>query len=72
MMKDRSTRRKISLAAALTILFIILKLTEVIDWSWVWVLSPVWLTVVFFCSGVWLYLGGRKIEKRTLVRKNIL
>jgi len=25
----------------LTILFITLKLTEVIDWSWFWVLSPV-------------------------------
>ena len=26
----------------LAILFIALKLTGVIDWSWVWVLAPVW------------------------------
>lgn len=27
----------------LTILFISLKLTHYIDWSWWWVLSPIWL-----------------------------
>lgn len=27
----------------LTIVFIILKLTEVIAWSWWWVLAPVWI-----------------------------
>lgn len=26
----------------LTIAFIVLKLTHVIDWSWWWVLSPLW------------------------------
>lgn len=27
----------------LTIVFIVLKLMNVITWSWVWVLSPIWL-----------------------------
>ena len=27
----------------LTIVFIVLKLTHVIDWSWWWVLSPLWI-----------------------------
>lgn len=27
----------------LTIVFIILKLTKVISWSWWWVLSPIWI-----------------------------
>ena len=31
---------------ALTILFIALKLCGVISWSWVWVLSPLWITAV--------------------------
>lgn len=26
----------------LTIVFIVLKLTEVIAWSWLWVLAPLW------------------------------
>lgn len=29
----------------LTILFIVLKLTGYITWSWVWVLAPIWLGV---------------------------
>lgn len=30
---------------ALTIVFITLKLCHVIEWSWVWVLSPQWITL---------------------------
>lgn len=37
-MKD--SNKGLSLSSFLTILFIILKLTGVIDWSWFWVLSP--------------------------------
>ena len=29
----------------LTLLFIALKLTGYIDWPWVWVVSPLWLTL---------------------------
>lgn len=35
----------ISFLGALTLLFIGLKLGNVIDWSWVWVLSPLWIPV---------------------------
>lgn len=31
---------------ALTILFIALKLLDKIDWSWWWVLSPIWIPIV--------------------------
>ena len=30
----------------LTLVFIVLKLTSSIDWSWWWVLSPIWITIV--------------------------
>jgi hypothetical protein len=30
----------------LTVLFIGLKLTGYIQWSWIWVLSPVWIPIV--------------------------
>ena len=33
----------IGFCGALTILFIGLKLGNVIDWSWIWVLSPLWI-----------------------------
>ena len=29
----------------LTIVFIVLKLIGVIDWSWWWVLSPAWISI---------------------------
>lgn len=30
----------------LTIAFIVLKLTGVIAWSWLWVLSPIWISLI--------------------------
>jgi hypothetical protein len=35
----------IGFCGLLTIVFIVLKLTEVIAWSWWWVLSPLWLPI---------------------------
>jgi hypothetical protein len=42
------------------LLFIGLKLTHTIDWSWWWVLSPIWITSGFFvvCLGVWLLVAA--------------
>jgi hypothetical protein len=34
-----------NLTGVLLILFIVLKLTHNIDWSWWWVLSPLWVPV---------------------------
>lgn len=36
----------IGFAGLLTIVFIVLKLTYVIDWSWLWVLSPIWISTI--------------------------
>ena len=33
---------------ALTILFIVLKLTGMINWSWWWVMSPIWIGLSIF------------------------
>lgn len=30
----------------LTIAFIVLKLTKVINWSWLWVFAPVWIGAI--------------------------
>lgn len=41
----------------LTVLFVGLKLTGHIAWSWWWVLSPLWLPIVVFLTlGLVLYL----------------
>ena len=37
----------IGFVGLLTIVFITLKLTNFIDWSWWWVLSPIWISLSF-------------------------
>ena len=36
----------IGFAGLLTIAFIVLKLIGVIDWAWIWVLSPIWISFI--------------------------
>ena len=36
----------IDFTGLLTVAFIFLKLIGIIDWSWLWVLSPLWITTV--------------------------
>ena len=40
----------IGFADALTLLFIGLRLGGVIQWSWLWVLSPLWITYALFAA----------------------
>lgn len=53
---------KIGFLGLLTIVFITLKLTNVIYWSWLWVLAPMWIPfavfgVIAMFSGVSLILA---------------
>lgn len=45
----------LGLGSVLTIVFVVLKLVGVINWSWLWVLSPLWisiaLTLIIFAVG---------------------
>ena len=44
-----------SLVSIILVLFVGLKLGGIINWSWWWVLSPIWLPwVLFFCA--WLVI----------------
>lgn len=47
-MKEKETKtvnKGIGFPGLLTIAFIVLKLCHVIEWSWVWVLSPLWIVL---------------------------
>ena len=46
MKAEISNNGGIGFTGLLTVAFIVLKLTKVIDWSWWWVLSPVWITAI--------------------------
>lgn len=52
--KSSATSSGIGFAGALTILFVALKLVGVINWSWLWVLSPLWIStaVVLFVMAI--------------------
>ena len=42
----------IGFAGLLTIVFIVLKLLGKIDWSWWWVLSPIWISILLVVATV--------------------
>lgn len=54
----------IGFAGLLTIVFIVLKLLGKIDWSWWWVLSPIWISILLvvatFVIGVTILAWLRK------------
>lgn len=41
---SRSSSSGVSFVGLLTVVFITLKLLDKINWSWWWVLSPLWIT----------------------------
>ena len=62
-MANNNTSNGLGLGTVLFIVFLILKLTGTIDWSWWWVTSPLWVplalgVVVMGIMGLIIY--GRK------------
>lgn len=57
-MANSKTSGGIGLPAILFIVFLILKLTDNIDWSWWWVTSPLWIpfAVVFGIIAIFLFI----------------
>mgnify|MGYP000932590926 FL=1 len=45
-MKVNNNSNGIGFVGALTIAFVVLKLMKIIDWSWWWVLSPLWISTL--------------------------
>jgi hypothetical protein len=46
-MANNNTSNGLGLGTVLFIVFLILKLTDNIDWSWWWVTSPLWVPLAF-------------------------
>ena len=53
----------IGFTGLLTIAFIVLKLCGVINWSWIWVLSPIWIAFVLIFVIVFIALVIMAIKK---------
>lgn len=60
----------LGLGSILFVVFLVLKLTGVIAWSWWWVTAPLWIPVaagvVVAAVGVLIYLKMRRAEKKRL------
>jgi hypothetical protein len=64
-MKD-SSKAGVSTSTVLLIVFITLKVTDNIDWSWWWVLSPLWIpwgVVLFLCLVVGVVKVGKAVKR---------
>lgn len=66
-MKNKTnTSSGLGLGGTLFIVFLILKLTETINWSWWWVTSPLWIPVLLLtCIGIVSGLIYLLIKKKT-------
>jgi Flp pilus assembly protein TadB len=57
------------------ILFVILKLTDVVHWSWLWVLSPIWIgTIIVLGMHGYLSLvyGSDERKRRKKIMKELM
>lgn len=45
----------LGLSSILTIIFVLCKLFGVIDWSWWWVFSPIWIPLTVILVGVLIW-----------------
>lgn len=66
MSASSSSSSGIGLAGLLTVLFVGLKLTGYIDWSWLWVLLPLWgpaaLVVPFILMCILTGIGDKEAK----------
>ena len=58
----------IGIGSLLTLLFVGLKLTHQIDWSWWWVLSPLWIgaglvVIILIIAGIIALVAYNKVGK---------
>ena len=49
-MSSKSSSSGIGLTGVLFVVFLVLKLTGNIDWSWWWVTSPIWIPILLLLS----------------------
>ena len=53
---------RLSFTAVLLIIFIVLKLVGSIAWSWVWVLSPLWIPIALWLIIIFIGLIIASVE----------
>lgn len=62
-MDNKAKQGGLGIVSVLTIVFIVLKLLGVIKWSWIWVLSHIWISAVIVVAVFSVILIGGRIKK---------
>lgn len=62
--KESNNSGGFPVGTVLTIVFIVLKLCHVIDWSWIWVLSPTWICLLIFLVCMAIIKVIERIDRR--------
>ena len=62
-MDNKAKQGGLGIVSVLTIVFIVLKLLGVIQWSWIWVFSPIWISAVIVVAVFSVILIGGRIKK---------
>lgn len=57
---DNSSSKGMGIIGVLQIIFIVLKLVGVINWSWWLVLIPLWIDIVCFIIGIIIVLVSKR------------
>jgi uncharacterized membrane protein YhdT len=59
--------KNLSVSGLLFIVFLVLKLTGFINWSWWWVTSPLWIPIVFaFSISIFLLIFALVYREKSL------
>lgn len=59
----KSTGAGLGIPGVLTLIFVVLKLVGVVNWSWLWVLSPLWISlglIIVVIALIIVVAGGTK------------
>lgn len=62
-MNNKTKQGGLGIVSVLTIIFVVLKLLGVIRWSWIWVLSPIWISAVIVAAVLSAILISGRIKK---------
>ena len=67
--KSSSSGGGVGIPTVIQIVFIILKVVGVIEWSWFWVLSPTWISILVVIFAFLIFFIVRSIIKASRKKK---
>jgi hypothetical protein len=69
MSSQSSSSGGIGFFGALALLFIGLKLAGVIEWTWLWVLSPIWMPFAFVAASGLVFLAVITVQHHKWLKR---